>query len=123
MFPPLGVSRVGIVNACGKQTKRKYRRGWLFVLTVIRVGTMFAAEMLLVEVQGDAARSGIGGDRLRGHGGNFFHDYRDVRGLRGRGAPAERSVPCDEHGWSVQRIEPCESTNDGVSGVCFAVGA
>ena len=47
---------------------------------------MLAAEMLIMQLFRDAARLGIGSDRLRCHGGNFLDDNCCMRGFRGGGA-------------------------------------
>jgi len=83
---------------------------------------VFAAEMFLMQVRRDAARFGVGSERLRCHGGDFFYDHRHVAAsvaLR----PTKGGVTRDQHGWLMQRIEFCKSSNDGVAGVRLVVRA
>lgn len=80
---------------------------------------MFAGEVLFVKMLGDGLGLGICGDSLKGHPRNFFEYDGHVRSLRGRFAPAKRSVTGHEHSRRVERVHFFQACDDDVTCVGF----
>src|SRR5579859_2262241 len=93
----------------------------LFLLAVIRRGSMLSKEVLFVKMFRNGSRPGIRGYGLESDGRNLFQNHGDVRCFRRRFPPAEWCMAGYKNRRHLKWIELLESPHDGVPGVCFIV--
>src|ERR1035438_5530782 len=75
-------------------------------------GTVLAEVVFVPQRFGDWPGGGVDGDGLPSHGGDLFHDGRQVRGLGHRLTPAERGVAGDQAGGAAERVDAFQTGDD-----------